>query len=127
MNLVVLPFMINCLETGYYSTCRIILESICRLGHTFWKLLKKAAVKVLLVLALVLGIGVVILYYMFRKKYELKEPLYYFDYIALASNIKSLIEIYINVGFFMVQIFIDSKYEGSCFMILLLLSRLLSR
>ena len=26
-----------------------------------------------------------------------------------------MIEIYINVGFFMVQIFIDSKYEGCCF------------
>ena len=114
MNLVVLPFMINCLETGYYSTCRIILESICRLGHSFWKLLKKTFIKVLLVVGLVLGIGVVILYYMFRKKYRLKEPLYYFDYIALASNIKSLIEIYINVGFFMVQIFIDGKYEGIC-------------
>ena len=114
MNLFVLPFMINCLETGYYSTCRIILESICRLGHTFWKLLKKAVIKVLLVIGLVLAIGVVILYYMFRKKYKLKEPLYYFDYISLASNIKSLIEIYINVGFFMVQIFIDGKYEGIC-------------
>ena len=115
MNLIILPFMINCLETGYYSICRIILESLCRLGHSFWKLLKKSLFKVLLILALVLGIGVVILYYMFKDKYELKEPLYYFDYIALASNIKSLIEIYINVGFFMVQIFIDSKYEGSCF------------
>ena len=99
MNLFVLPFMINCLETGYYSTCRIILESICRLGHTFWKLLKKAVIKVLLVIGLVIAIGVVILYYMFRKKYKLKEPLYYFDYISLASNIKSLIEIYINVVF----------------------------
>ena len=115
MNIVILPFMINCFETGYYSTCRIILESICRLGHSFWKLLKQSLFKVLLVLGLVLGIGVVILYYMFREKYELKEPLYYFDYIALAMNIKSMIEIYINVGFFIVQIFIDSKYEGSCF------------
>ena len=115
MNLIILPFTINCLETGYNSTWRIILESICRLGHSFWKLLKKSLFKVLLILGLVLGIGVVILYYMFKEKYELKEPLYYFDYIALASNIKALIEIYVNVGFFIVQIFIDSKYEGNCF------------
>lgn len=31
MNLFLLPFMINCLETGYYSIWRIILEPICRL------------------------------------------------------------------------------------------------
>ena len=113
MNLVVLPFLINCFETGYYSICRIIVEPICRLVHKFLKLLKKTLTKVLLVLGLVIGIGVAILYYMFRKKYKLKEPLYYFDYISLASNIIALVSIYINVRYFMVQIFIDSKTEGS--------------
>ena len=114
MTLAVFPFMINCFETGYYSTCKIILESFHRIGHFIWKHLKKGLVKVLLVIALVLGIGVAILYYMFRKKYKLKDPLYYFDYIALAFNIKSMIEIYINVGFFISQVVIDSKIEGTC-------------
>ena len=26
MNLIIIPFMINCLESGYYSTIRIILD-----------------------------------------------------------------------------------------------------
>ena len=114
MTLAVFPFMINCLETGYHSTCKIILESLCRIGHFIWKKLKEGIFKVLLIIGLVLGIGVVILYYMFRKKYKLKDPLYYFDYIALAMNIKSLIEIYINVGYFISQVVIDSKIEGTC-------------
>ena len=59
-----------------------------------------------------LAIVVVILYFMFREKYRLKDPFYYIDFLTLVLNIKSLILIYINVGFFMVQIFFDSKREG---------------
>ena len=51
---------------------------------------------------------------MFKDKYRLEDPLYYFDYFAMALNIYSLIKIYINVGYFMVQIFFDSKIEGCC-------------
>ena len=39
MTTIIFPFMINCLETGYYSTCKIIIESICSIGKPLWKLL----------------------------------------------------------------------------------------
>ena len=114
MTSVIFPFMINCFETGYYSTCKIILESIHRIGHPLWKLLKQMHWRVLIIIGVILGIIVVILYYMFKDKYQLEEPLYYFDYFALALNIYSLIKIYINVGYFMVQLFIECKIEGCC-------------
>ena len=38
MTSVIFPFMINCLETGYYSICKIIIESIHRIVHPLWKL-----------------------------------------------------------------------------------------
>jgi len=45
MTSIVFPFMINCLETGYYSICKIILESIHRIGHPLWSLIKKKALE----------------------------------------------------------------------------------
>ena len=51
---------------------------------------------------------------MFKDKYHLKEPLYYFDYFAMALNVFSLFKIYINVGYFMVQLFFECKIEGCC-------------
>ena len=51
---------------------------------------------------------------MFKDKYHLEEPLYYFDYFAMALNIYSLFKIYINVGYFMVQLFFECKIEGCC-------------
>ena len=112
MTSIVFPFMINCLETGYYSICKIILESIHRIGHPLWSLIKKKHWRIIIIIGIVLGIVVVILYYMFKEKYKLEEPLYYFDYFALALNIFSFIKIYINVGYFMVQIFFERKIEG---------------
>ena len=114
MTTIIFPFMINCLETGYNLTCYIILESIHRIGHFIWKKLKESLWKALIIIGLFVAITVGILYYMFKDKYKLKDPLYYFDYFALALNIKALIEIYINVGYFMVQLFCDSSREGCC-------------
>ena len=114
MTSIIFPFMINCLETGYYSTCKIILESIHSIGKPLWKLLKKMHWRIIIIIGIVLGIVVVILYYMFKDKYKLEEPSYYFDYFAMALNIFTLIKIYINVGYFMVQLFIDCKIEGCC-------------
>ena len=112
MTSIILPFMINCFETGYYSTCKIILESIHSIGKPLWKLIKKMHWRIIIIIGIVLGIIVVILYYMFKDKYRLEEPLYYFDYFAMGLNIFSLIQIYINVGYFMVQLFFDCKIEG---------------
>ena len=114
MTLAILPFIINCLETGYNSKCYIILESVHRIGHFIWKKLKKSLWKALLIIGIILAIAVVILYYMFKDKYKLKDPFYYFDYLAMASNIKQMIEIYINVGYFFSQLFYDIRIEG-CF------------
>ena len=114
MTSIILPFVINCLETGYNSKCYIILESIHRIGHSLWKKLKQSLWKALLIIGIVLAIAIVILYYMFKDKYKLKDPLYYFDYFAMALNIKQLIEIYINVGFFISQLPFEFKIEGCC-------------
>ena len=62
-------------------------------------------------MGIILGIIAGILYYMFKDKYHLEEPLYYFDYFAMTSNIFSSIKTHINVGYFMVQIFIDCQIE----------------
>ena len=114
MTSIIFPFMINCLETGYNSTCYIILESIHRIGHSLWKKLKTSLWKAIILIVIIVAIAVVILYYMFKDKYKLKDPLYYFDYFALALNIYNFIKIYINVGYFMVQLFFESDREGCC-------------
>ena len=50
-----------------------------------------------------MAIAAVVIYFMIKDKYGLDNPLSYANYIFIALNIKSLIEIYVNVGFFMVQ------------------------
>ena len=109
MTSIVFPFLINCFETGYYSTCKIILESIHNIGNPLWKLLKKMHWRILIIIGLALGIVVVILYYMFKDKYHLKEPLYYFDYFAMALNVFSLFKIILMQDILWFNYFLNAK------------------
>ena len=108
----IFPFCINWLETGYYSTKKIILEPIQRLWRSIIDYLKKGYVKAIIVIAVILGIVVVVLYFMFKDKYKLKYPWHYAHYFSMIPNIYSLFKIYVNVGYFCVQFIIDYKRQG---------------
>lgn len=113
IRFVIFPICINYLETGYYSTRKIIFEPIFQLQK---KILKKFCGKVnllkaALIILLILAIAVVILYFMVRDKFGLDSPLSYFNYVSIALNLFSLFQVYINVGFFLVQCCIDHKRQ----------------
>ena len=97
-----LPFMINYYETGYYSFIKKICGYYQRMIKDILNKLKSKLFLSLLIIGIIVVIAVVILYFLIKDKYGLDNPLSYANYIFIALNIKSLIEIYVNVGFFMV-------------------------
>ena len=109
---VIFPLCINWLETGYYSTKKIILEPIHKLWREIKDYLKKGYIKAIIVIAVILGVVVVVLYFMFKDKYRLKYPWHYAHYFSMIPNIYSLLVIYVNVGYFCVQFIIDYKRQG---------------
>ena len=106
-----LPFMINYYETGYYSFIKKICGYYQRIIKDILNKLKSKLFLSLLIIGIIVAIAVVILYFLIRDKYGLDNPLSYANYIFIALNIKSLIEIYVNVGFFIVQSCKDYKRQ----------------
>ena len=107
----ILPFIINYYETGYYSFRKKICEYYQRKIKNVLNIIKNKCYLALLIIGLVVIIAVVVIYFMVKDKYGLDNPLSYANYIFIALNIKSLIEIYVNVGFFMVQSCKDCKRQ----------------
>ena len=111
VRFVFLPFWINYYETGYYSFIKKICGYYQRKIKDILNKLKTKLFSSLLIIGIIVAIAVVILYFLIRDKYGLDNPLSYANYIFIALNIKSLIEIYVNVGFFMVQSCKDYKRQ----------------
>ena len=113
-----LPFMINYYETGYYSFIKKICGYYQRIIKDILNKLKSKLFLSLLIIGIIVVIAVVILYFLIKDKYGLDNPLSYANYIFIALNIKSLIEIYVNVGFFMVQSCKDYKRQRNTNLVL---------
>ena len=95
--------MINYYETGYYSFRKKVCEYYPRIIKDVLNKFKNKCLLALLIIGIIVVIAAVIIYFMVKDKYGLDNPLSYANYIFIALNIKSLIEIYVNVGFFLVQ------------------------
>lgn len=105
----IFPIYINYFETGY----KTFWKTFCEIFEIIWKKIKKklesSLWKALLVIGLILAIATVILYFMIKDKFGLKDPISYVSYINIALDIIPLFEIYTNVGFFLIQTFIDAQ------------------
>ena len=104
---VVFPIYINYFETGYKTFWKTFFEIFEIIWRKIKKKLESSLWKALLVIGLIAAIATVILYYMIKDKFGLKDPINYLSYIIIALDIIPLFEIYTNVGFFLIQTFID--------------------
>ena len=111
VRFVIFPFLINYYETGYYSFRKKVCEYYLRLVKGKLEIFKNKCYLALAIIGVILAIGGVILYFMVRDKFGLDSPFSYFNYVIILLNIISIIEIYVNVGFFMSQIWKDCKRQ----------------
>ena len=75
------------------------------------EIFKNKCYLVLAILGVILAICGVILYFMVRDKFGLDSPFSYFNYAIILLNIFAFLEIYVNVGFFMSQVWKDCKRQ----------------
>ena len=107
----ILPFMINYYETGYYSFRKKLCEYYQKIIKNVLNKFKNKCLLALLIIGIIVAIAAVVIYFMIKDKYGLDNPLSYANYIFIALNIKSLVEIYVYVAFFTVQSCKDYKRQ----------------
>ena len=113
VRFLIFPFLINYYETGYYSFGKKIFEYYLRFLKGKLEIFKNKCYLALVIIGVILAIAGVVLYFMVREKYGLDSPFSYFNYVIILLNVASFVEIYINVGFFMTQVFKDYKRQGN--------------
>ena len=96
LNYVICPLCINYLKTGYFSKCKIICDTFF---HNYVKLIIYATLAVI----------AIIIYFIFQQK--INELYGKYGYWKNVSNYLGILEIYKNIGFFIVEIFKDSRRQ----------------
>ena len=98
----IFPWMIYYLESGQQTIGKKILDGLYGIAYEFLEPL-------VLSFRIILCIVIIVILIVYRKHYELgKNPL---DYIFVVLDCYAIIDIYMCVGFFMVQIFIDFRTQ----------------
>ena len=102
LGFLIFPLIIYYLESGYYTIPRKILDGL-------WGIIYEFIQPLVLSLRIILCIVLLVITIKYRKHFGLgKNP---FDYIFVILDCYSIIDIYMCVGFFMVQIFVDCKTQ----------------
>ena len=102
LGFLIFPLIIYYLESGYYTIPRKILDGL-------WGIIFEFIQPLVLSLRIILCIVLLVITIKYRKHFGLgKNP---FDYIFVILDCYSIIDIYMCVGFFMVQIFVDCKTQ----------------
>ena len=102
LGFLIFPLIIYYLESGYYTIPRKILDGL-------WGIIYEFIQPLVLSLRIILCIVLLVITIKYRKHFGLgKNP---FDYIFVILDCYSIIDIYMYVGFFMVQIFVDCKTQ----------------
>ena len=111
IRFVIFPIYINYLETGYYTKkTKIFFEPIIRI---FKKLFCTCnCLTTMIIIGLIIAFIIVILYFIVRDKFGLDSPFSYANYVFILLDLYSLFQIYIHVGFFLVQSVIDCKRQN---------------
>ena len=106
--------LIYYLESGYYSIIKKIFDGFIR---TFDDIKNSSTCKKVLLFGvrLPLLLGILIISIIYRKHFGLKK---FCDFINVPLDCYAIYEIYISVGFFIIQLIIDCKRQGSSKLIL---------
>jgi hypothetical protein len=102
LGFLIFPLIIYYLESGYYTIPRKILDGL-------WGIIYEFIQPLVLSLRIILCIVLLVITIKYRKHFGLGKNL--FDYIFVILDCYSIIDIYMCVGFFMVQIFVDCKTQ----------------
>jgi hypothetical protein len=102
LGFLIFPLIINFLESGHYSVIGKILDSLFGIIYELYETL-------ILSFKIILFVVILIIIIVKRKYFGLgKNP---FDYLFIILDCYAIVDIYIYVGFFMVQIFVDCKTQ----------------
>ena len=102
LGFLIFPLIINFLESGHYSVIGKILDSLFGIIYELYETL-------ILSFKIILFVVILIIIIVKRKYFGLgKNP---FDYLFIILDSYAIVDIYIYVGFFMVQIFVDCKTQ----------------
>ena len=113
LGFVVINAYISYIESGHYNIFKKLIDFIIRKINSLLKLGKaKLIIIAVIILILLAGFLALIIYY--KKQFELTNVL---DYIFIFLDFYAIFEIYANVGFFMIQIFIDRKLHRDVLLI----------
>lgn len=93
------------LESGHFSKIKKIFDGGFRFINNIIKIGRCKIILIICISIPILG-GILTVFIIFRKHFGLESPL---DYISALLDLYSIIEIYISVGFFIIQLFIDYK------------------
>ena len=101
LGYIVFNLLITMLESGYSPIWKKFLDYWIKI----WKSIPKKIIEI--IFRLIFAVGILIILIIFRERFDLgKNP---FDYFSIILDVFGMLEIYTNVGFFMLQIILDYK------------------
>ena len=101
LGYIIFNLLITMMESGYYANLKIFFDYWIKI----WKSIPKKLCEIIIRLIFAGGILFILIY--FRERFDLgKNP---FDYFSIILDVFGMLEIYTNVGFFMLQIILDYK------------------
>ena len=102
--------LIYYLESGYYSKIKKVFDIFIR---KYYSIRKMTACEIIVKLSinLTLIVGLLIILIIYRNHFGIESPL---DYLNILLDCYSIYEIYICVGFFIVQLIKDCKRNKKC-------------
>jgi len=103
LGYIIFNLLIAMLESGNSKIWRNFLT----FGLKYGKLFQKNLFEIIIII--IFAIGILIILIIFRERFDLgKNP---FDYFSIILDMFGMLEIYTNVGFFMLQLILDYKLK----------------
>lgn len=101
LGYIIFNLLIAMLESGYYPIWKKFFDYWIKI----WKIIPKKKFEI--IIRLIVAVIVLIILIIFREHFNLgKNP---FDYFSIILDVFGMLEIYTNVGFFMLQLILDYK------------------
>ena len=109
LGIVIFTIWISYLESGYYTKWKKFFDAFFRIYHKIREIWKneKWKIIVILIIAAIIMPTLLILFIIFKKDLNLE----IINYFCIFFDIYAITQIYINVGFFIVQWIIDFKRQ----------------
>ena len=114
LGLLIFPILINYFESGYFTLWKKFIDLFVRLYYKIMKY-KKLVIIIVAVAAVAIITTLLTLFIIYKDDLGLQSPI---QYICILLDLKALVEIYVSVGFFIVQSIIDYKRQKDVQLIL---------